>query len=81
MKKRVLVLFMAFLVYSQEEIPLPILQNLNPEELKDQISEINQQSKEVEIEDSLEKENDVDQKEVSANDRFGFSFFDVKSGT
>ena len=81
MKKRVLVLFMAFLVYSQEEIPLPILQNLNPEELKDQISEINQQSKEVEIEDSLEKENDVDEKEVSANDRFGFSFFDVKSKT
>ena len=43
-EKRVLVLFMAFLVYSQEEFHYHIAK-LNPEELKDQI-EINQQSKE-----------------------------------
>ena len=81
MKKGFLVLFMAFLLHSQEDIPLSILQDLNTQELRDQLSNINQESNEVEIEDSLEQVNDADEKEGNINDRFGFSFFDIKPKT
>ena len=57
------------------------MQDLNTQELRDQLSNINQESNEVEIEDSLEQVNDADEKEGNINDRFGFSFFDIKPKT